>query len=104
MSTTIHDGGQVIHDPDDLTVYTMDWGSRLATGAEIATSTWAVEDAPDAVLTLDQPAILAGNRSTRVRVSAGTTNASYKVTNQIITNESPTQKWTASFYVKVRER
>jgi hypothetical protein len=51
------------------------------------------------VLTKDQESIVTGNQQTRVRISAGTLGATYKVTNRIVTNESPAQTEEQSFFV-----
>jgi hypothetical protein len=104
MSTWIRDGGTIIKDPNSSEVFLMDWGtSHLAAAAEISTSTFTIAGA-DAILTADNPSILTGNRSTQVRLSAGTTGRTYTVTNRIVTNESPAQTKDASFKVLIEER
>lgn len=101
---SVPDGGTVsAKDPSAVLVYEVDWDRELATGAQIATSTWSIAG-PDDVLTSDQPAIASDGRSTTVRLSAGTVNKRYCVTNHIVTNETPAQTDERSFYVPIRQR
>lgn len=102
MSTTIRDGGLVTKDPDSIEVFTFDWHLHLEAGVSVATSTFTVSGA-DASLTLDQEAILAGARRTRVRLTGGTPQVRYTVTNRIVTDESPSQRKDASLVVLIQD-
>jgi hypothetical protein len=89
-------------DPDAVLVYTWDWSAWLVGAATIATSTFAIDSAPDAALTLDQATIITGDTSTRVRISGGTAGKTYTVRNRVVTNEVPTQTDDRSVYIRVR--
>lgn len=85
-------------------IYDVDWGMFwLAPAVTITTSTWTITG-PDAVLTKDQESLTGGNRTARVRLSAGTTGARYTITNRIVTNESPSQTDERSFELLVQDR
>lgn len=104
MSTSIHSGGLITKDPNSQKLYTMDWDQEnLATSVTITTSDWAITG-PDAVLTKDNPSILAGGRRTQVRLLAGTVGKTYTVTNTIVTSESPTQTKERSFKVLIEQK
>ncbi len=97
MSTiTIDPGGLVTQDPNAHKVYLFDWSpNSLALGVTITNSVFsfvALEPSTiDVALILDQPSVLAGTRTTQVRVAGGTLGQVYKVLNQIVTSESPAQ-------------
>lgn len=97
MSTeSIAAGGLVTKDPNARKVYLCDWDTNsLAVGVTIVSSTFTVTplspSTTDVALIADQPSILAANRTTQVRLSAGTLGQLYKVLNQIVTNENPAQ-------------
>jgi hypothetical protein len=100
---TIEPGGQIEKDPDSLEFKTVDWGTHLATGVEIATSEWEVTGA-DTALTATNPARLTGNRSVRARLEGGTVGVTYTVRNRIVTNETPSQTKDASFSVLIVDK
>lgn len=81
----------VIKAPADRDVYGFDYTDYLE-GAEIQTSTFALAPGSDAALTLDNAAVLAGNKKATVRVNAGTLAADYTVVHHIVTNESPARE------------
>ena len=105
---TVHNGATVPQGPTEALVYTFDWDEEnLPAGVEIASSTFVIAaEHPDgnAELTADQTSILAGNRSTQVRLSGGTLRAKYRVTNRIVTNETPAQTKARSFFVLIGHR
>src|SRR5579872_3670948 len=104
MSITIESGQGTRKDPNSIEVFEMDWDSqRLNPTVQIASSSWIVTaPANDSTpITTDQPSILAGNRKTQVRLSAGTLWKKYTVTNRIVTNETPAQTLDASFTVVI---
>lgn len=105
---TISTGDQVTKDPADIKVYAFDWDTlNLAAAVTIQTSTWTitpiVPSTTDAVLTKDNESILAGNRKTQVRLTAGTIGQTYEIANKIVTNESPSQTKERSFRVLIEQ-
>ena len=111
MSTiTITDGQDVVKDPNEVKVYTFDWGTdNLATGVTIASMTitvTALYPAGDTSLTASTASplgIQSGSRTVKAQLSAGTLGARYQVTNQIITSETPAQTKEKSFYVQMQD-
>jgi hypothetical protein len=92
-----------VKDPQEALVYAIDWGARwLAPEVTINSSTWTITG-PDAALIKDAEVLSEDERSTRVRLSAGTNGAKYVVTNRIVTNESPSQTGERSFMLLVQE-
>lgn len=83
-------------------VYSIDWAPWLGVGVTI-TSTWTITG-PDAALTKDNETLGAGNRSTLLRLLGGTSGAIYRVTNHVVTNETPPQEDERSFDVLVQDR
>ena len=101
MSREIQSGGMLPKDPDSIEVYEVNWDRRhLATGVTITSSDWFIEG-PDSALTGDQETVLTGSRRTTIRLTAGTLNKKYRVTNRIVTNETPSQTKDAFFDVKI---
>ena len=101
-------GGLYTKDPNELRVVQFDWDTdgNLATAVTISTSTWTItveQPASELVsgLTKDNPTILSGSRKTQVRVTAGTLGSRYRLTNTIVTNESPAQTKERSVFVDV---
>lgn len=106
MSLIISSGDQVTKDPADVKLYVVDWSTaNLALGVTITTSTWTITaiypSTTDAVLTKDSESILAGLRTTQVRLSAGTLGQTYEIANKIVTTESPAQTKECSFRIRV---
>jgi hypothetical protein len=110
MSTiTIKSGGLVTKDPSDVKVFTVDWDtSNLGVGVTITTSTWTITaikpSTSDTALTKDNESILAGNRKTQVRLTAGTVHQTYEIANKIVTNETPAQTKEKSFRVLIQNQ
>lgn len=96
-------GETIVKDPNASIFYGMDWTRWLASGVTIATSTWSVTDG-DAALTLDHDSIVLGATATQVRLTGGTAERVYTVTNRITTDELLPQTDDRSFYVRVRDR
>lgn len=104
MSTTIRSGGLTTKDSGSAEFFILDWDAEtLAASVTISTSTWSISG-PDSVLTSANASILTGDRKTQVKLSAGTAGAKYTVTNQIVTNESPSQTLERSFKVLIEEQ
>lgn len=101
--------GQIVgKDPDSELVYPFDWDRWLATGAQISTSTWIIatgdDETDDGDLTADNTSIITGGRQTQARLIGGTTGRTYKVTNRIVTDESPAQTEDMSLFIRIREQ
>jgi hypothetical protein len=102
---SVRPDGLIQKDPNEARVVAADWGD-LAAGASISTSTWTITvtrprtESPIG-LTKDNPAILSGSRRTQVRIIGGTLGSRYRLTNTIVTNESPTQTKERSCFVLV---
>lgn len=109
MIFTIDDGGLLTKDPADISVYTFDWDTdHLAVGVTITTSSFTIAglsgDITTTPITKDQESILASNRSTKLRLTAGALGSLWRVDNKIVTNESPAQTKERSFFVRVETR
>lgn len=95
--STIRAGGLLVLDPGDSRVIQFDWDTEgLPEGVQINTSTFTITTVKQngaTILTKDNPSVLAGNRSTQVRLigTTATTGDQYLVMNEIVTAESPTQ-------------
>ena len=101
---TIKPFSAVQQDPTEAIIRQFDWTDwlrEISTTAEVATSTFTVSDADDAALTVDQDSIVTGGLKTQFRVNGGTPGQTYKVTNTIVTNESPAQTGVRYFWVQV---
>jgi len=104
MSATIRSGGTTIKDAGSAEFFVLDWDADVLPNAvTIASSSWTISGA-DAILTSSNPSVLTGDRKTQVKLSAGTQGVTYVVTNQIVTNESPSQTLERSFKVKIEDQ
>ena len=90
----------LVKDPDEVIDYTVDWEAEswLATSETISTSTWSVS--PSGTLTVDSDSN--DTTTATVMLSAGTVGITYRVTNEITTNQSRTGHKTV--VVRVEER
>jgi hypothetical protein len=110
MSITINAGELILFDEKDERVIVFDWDAvNLPAAASISTSVWtiaAIKQAGATALTKDNESIVGSNRKTQVRLKAtGTAHGDrYRVSNKIVTNESPAQTKEQSFVVKVESR
>lgn len=95
-------GGTIQKDPSAERFVSFDWSADLG-DATIATSTFAITG-PDSALTKDNPSILSPATSTTVRLLGGTNGKTYCLTNQIVTNESPTQTDERSVFIRIAEQ
>lgn len=99
MSITVRDGATITKDASDVKVYEFDWGTRhLETGVTIATSAFAVAAVRPSTATVPTITdaesglgIQSGSRTTKVKVTGGTSGALYELSNTVVTNESPAQ-------------
>lgn len=112
MSSTleIKSGESVIFDPSDSRVVQYNWDDHgLAALVTITTSTWtitAIRQSGVTALTKDNESIVAGSRSTQVRLIAttATDGDEYFVENKVVTNESPTQTKEQGFRLLVQQK
>ena len=91
----------LVKDPNDELIYEVDWTDWLGDD-EIDTSTFTISSSPDGALTKDNAAIVTGNQKTVVRLLGGTVGKKFRITNQIVTDESPTETVERSFFVKIQ--
>lgn len=98
-------GELILKDPSADEPQGFDWTDYLAElgAVTITTSTWTITG-PDALLTQHDKSIVAGSLKTQVYLTAGTLGTRYIVTNQIVTNSSPTVTDERSFEVLVQNR
>ena len=107
MPLTVDDGELIRKDPDATRVYTWDYDDNLSATATILTSVWVIAavfpSTTDTALTYDNASVLAGARSTQVRLIGGTLGQKYLVTNRFTTNESPLQGDDKSIFVLIEQ-
>ena len=84
-----------IKDPSAILDYEISWSQWLASGETLADSTWDL----DAGLTEVQSAFT--STKANIRISGGTANLNYTVTNTITTNTGEVNS--QSFLLEVRE-
>jgi hypothetical protein len=87
-----------IKDPNAVLDYGFDWSDWLQAGEIISTSTWLNPDS----ITINSNAKL--DKSTVVWVSGGTPGKSYRLTNRIVTNNSPARTEDRTLLIEVQER
>jgi hypothetical protein len=123
MSTSILAGGQVVKGPTESEVYIFDWDrEHLDVGVTIASSSWVItllSGASPSSMTKDNESTPAADysvvhpngvtdsfkalRSTKVRLSGGTAGQKYKVSNTVVTGETPSRTKEESFKVLIQE-
>lgn len=109
MSLTVYDGATITKDPADIIVQHFDWDAEnLASGVTIVTATVEATgqsgDTTTTPLTLDQVSILSGSRTVQFRTNAGAAGSLWRVTCNIVTDETPAQTKERSIYISVVER
>ena len=89
-------------DPSEVLDYTMSWAAVLQNGESIATSTWSVSGSG---LTLGTGAYASTNDASAATcwLSAGTPEATYTVTNRIVTDHSPARTFERSFTIRITQ-
>jgi hypothetical protein len=108
--SSIASGQLLTLDPSDKRVLVYDWDQQGLPGVvTISTSTWtitAIHQNGATALTKDQESIVSGSRKTQVRLLATTATAGdrYRVSNAIVTSESPAQTIEQSFTVLVQDQ
>jgi len=91
----------VYPDPNDKSAFVFDWTEWLE-GAEIASQTVTVSGS-DAVATVDSTGLIATNTKVRARLNNGTLGVTYRLTCQVVTNETPARTKEASIYATVTD-
>lgn len=105
MSLTIRAGELVVKDPNEVAVYSADWGTEtLAAGVELEDEGTFIIAPNDGDLSIDEEAIEDGNRSVLFRVSGGRKGRRYRIAHRVVTNETPAQTKEQSFYLLVADR
>ena len=87
-----------IKDPQSKLDYSVDWSDWLASGEEIATSTWQSLDG----LVIETSGFT--GTFAVVWVSGGTAGTTYRLTNTMTTNNSPARIDQRTITIKVQER
>lgn len=105
----VRPGDLVTFDPSDKRVLQFDWDSEnLAASATIVNSVFTLKPlrAYTALLTKDNETTLTGSRKTQLRIDATTARAGqrYRLSNKIVTNESPEQTKEQSIDILVQNR
>jgi hypothetical protein len=95
-------GAKIVKDPNAVLPYKMDWTAWLGASATIVTSAWSQTDPADGALAIDSESH--DDTTATIIASGGTVGQTYKLTNHIVTDETPTREDDRSFYLQVRER
>ena len=104
MTLPLDAGAMLLKDPGSLEPFGFDWTDWLVEIGEAETLTaseWTVTG-PDALLTIDNEALVTGNVQTQVVLAGGTLGVRYTVTNRITTSSGYADE--RSFFVKVEHR
>lgn len=106
--TTIRAGQLAIQDPNDSSVYALEWEDTLAEGVQIidegVITIESTRPGGSPMLEADELARVDGNRSARVRLTGGEVGYTYRVSHRIETNENPSQTKEQSFFVLIQNR
>jgi len=87
-----------IKDPNAVLDYGFDWSDWLQSGEIISSSSWINPDS----ITINSNSHL--DTSTVIWVSGGTAGKSYRLTNRIVTNNSPARTEDRTLLIEVQER
>lgn len=106
---TVPDGSLVTKDPSEILVYMFDWDAEnLPAGVTIAsensTITGMSGDITTTPASITVHTIQTGNRKVLVRVTGGALGSKWRISNFIVTNESPDQRKERSIFLIVEER
>lgn len=92
-----------LKDPSSEKNGQFDWDTHyLATGVQIVSPSVTVIG-PDAALTIDNVALVTGNRRINYRVLGGTLGKMYQITCRIVTDEVPPQTDDRSILVRIAQ-
>lgn len=98
-------GTYIVKDPGAQIVYTLDWTEWLATGSNVATSSWTISTVTgDGNLSLHEVSsgTTASDKHTYIEVSRGTHGNTYTLTNTVTTSTGSTD--VRRFRVRVEDR
>lgn len=87
-----------IKDPNAVLDYGFDWSDWLQSGETITSSTWINPDS----ITVNSSSNLP--ESTVIWVSGGTAGKTYRLTNRVVTNNSPARTEDRTLTIEVQER
>lgn len=87
-----------IKDPSAILDYGFDWSDWLQTGETIVTSTWSNPDSITVVTSSNLP------ESTVIFVSGGTAGKFYRLTNRIVTSNSPARTDERTLLIEVQDK
>lgn len=106
---TVPDGTLVPKDPSEILIYVFDWDAEnLPVGVSIAsensTITGMSGDITTSPAAITAHTILSGNRKVQIRVSGGALGSKWRLSNFVVTNESPDQRKERSIFILVEDR
>lgn len=87
-----------IKDPNAVLDYGFDWSDWLQSGETIVTSTWINPDG----ITINSSSSL--SESTVAWISGGTAGKTYRLTNRVVTSNSPARTEDRTLTIEVQER
>ena len=87
-----------IKDPNAVLDYGFDWSDWLGNAETIVTSTWINPDGITVVTSSNS------SEATVVWVSGGTAGKSYRLTNRIVTNNSPARTDDRTLLIEVQDK
>ncbi len=93
-------------DPDSTLDYGFNWAGWLRSDETVVSSAWAVVSDDDDALTIGEDEYASTNSGTvtKVWLSGGTLNATYRITNHIVTSSDPPRIEDRSFTLKIKDR
>ena len=87
-----------IKDPNAVLDYGFDWSDWLQSGETIVTSTWINPDG----ITINSSSSL--TESTVAWISGGTAGKTYRLTNRVVTSNSPARTEDRTLTIEVQDR
>lgn len=109
MSTAIHTGGLIVKDPDATLVLKFDWDSQeLEDGVTLAgtptVTATRLSGVTTGLMTATYLGLEDGSRNVLFSLTGGTNGQKYRVTNHVVTDETPAQLLDASFTVLIQDK
>lgn len=93
--------GYKYKDPDEVEIFSFYWGKKLNAGAVVqGTNTWS---ASPNTLTIASETIVEGGQYTSAKISGGTANTDYVITNRITTSDGETLEESGRLRVKASD-
>jgi hypothetical protein len=101
MAATIQDSELTVKDSSEVLVYIFDYEDTLEPGVELTSvGTFTITPTTGAPTQTFQ-ALMAGNRSARVVLSAGTVGRIFTIEHTVVTNENPAQTFSPWFKLRI---